>query len=127
MDRIDHAHHHSHFANPLAGDIQFCAGDHDQRHQRRADAESSQLVRAEVSDDGRVDEQVQRFRGQHHERRRREAEQPPSGDVSSRGHPGNPAGCGSRHPAGSPARVPARAEAVSVIRGSATRRGEVGA
>jgi hypothetical protein len=24
MDRLDHAHHHSHFANPLAGDISFC-------------------------------------------------------------------------------------------------------
>ena len=30
MDRIEHAHHHVHFANPLAGDVQFCAGDHDQ-------------------------------------------------------------------------------------------------
>ena len=29
MDRIDHAHHHHHFANPLAGDVQFCGGDHD--------------------------------------------------------------------------------------------------
>jgi len=30
MDRIEHAHHHVHFANPLAGDVQFCVGDHDQ-------------------------------------------------------------------------------------------------
>jgi len=30
MDRIDHAHHHLHFANALAGDVQFCGGDHDQ-------------------------------------------------------------------------------------------------
>ena len=30
MDRIDHAHHHVHFANPLAGDVQFCVGGHDQ-------------------------------------------------------------------------------------------------
>ena len=29
MDRIEHAHHHVHFANPLAGDVQFCTGDHD--------------------------------------------------------------------------------------------------
>ena len=29
MDRIEHAHHHVHFANPLAGDVQFCGGDHD--------------------------------------------------------------------------------------------------
>jgi hypothetical protein len=29
MDRIEHAHHHAHFANPLAGDIAFCFGDHD--------------------------------------------------------------------------------------------------
>jgi hypothetical protein len=29
MDRIDHAHHHQHFANPLAGDVQFCGSDHD--------------------------------------------------------------------------------------------------
>lgn len=29
MDRIEHAHHHAHFANPLAGDVQFCGGDHD--------------------------------------------------------------------------------------------------
>ena len=29
MDRIDHAHNHVHFANPLAGDVQFCGGDHD--------------------------------------------------------------------------------------------------
>ena len=25
MDRIDHAHHHVHFANPLAGDVAFCS------------------------------------------------------------------------------------------------------
>ncbi len=30
MDRIDHVHGHVHFANPLAGDVQFCTGDHDQ-------------------------------------------------------------------------------------------------
>jgi len=29
MDRIEHSHHHVHFANPLAGDVQFCGGDHD--------------------------------------------------------------------------------------------------
>jgi len=26
MDRLDHAHHHAHFANPLAGDISYCLG-----------------------------------------------------------------------------------------------------
>jgi len=26
MDRIEHAQHHVHFANPLAGDIEFCVG-----------------------------------------------------------------------------------------------------
>jgi len=30
LDRIDHDHHHVHFANPLAGNVEFCAGDHDQ-------------------------------------------------------------------------------------------------
>jgi len=29
MDRVAHEHHHAHFANPLAGDVQFCGGDHD--------------------------------------------------------------------------------------------------
>jgi hypothetical protein len=29
MDNVDHAHHHVHFANPLAGDVQFCGGEHD--------------------------------------------------------------------------------------------------
>ena len=29
MDRIEHAQHHHHFANPLAGDLQFCGDDHD--------------------------------------------------------------------------------------------------
>jgi hypothetical protein len=29
MDSIEHSHHHAHFANPLAGDIEWCAGDHD--------------------------------------------------------------------------------------------------
>lgn len=29
MDRIEHAHHHAHFANPLAGEVAFCLGDHD--------------------------------------------------------------------------------------------------
>jgi hypothetical protein len=29
MDRIDHAHHHAHFANPLAGDVQFAPARHD--------------------------------------------------------------------------------------------------
>jgi hypothetical protein len=27
-DRIEHAHHHAHFANPLAGDVEFVAADH---------------------------------------------------------------------------------------------------
>ena len=27
MDRLEHAHHHSHFANPLAGEITYCFGD----------------------------------------------------------------------------------------------------
>jgi hypothetical protein len=26
MDRIEHAHHHVHFPNPLAGDVQYCGG-----------------------------------------------------------------------------------------------------
>jgi hypothetical protein len=26
MDRIDHAHHHAHFPNVLAGDLQYCGG-----------------------------------------------------------------------------------------------------
>src|SRR5882672_8844113 len=26
MDRVEHAHHHFHFANPLAGDVQICGG-----------------------------------------------------------------------------------------------------
>jgi hypothetical protein len=26
MDRLDHAHHHSHFANPLAGEVSYCVG-----------------------------------------------------------------------------------------------------
>jgi len=26
MDRVEHAHHHFHFANPLAGDLQICGG-----------------------------------------------------------------------------------------------------
>lgn len=30
VDRIDHVHGHVHFANPLAGDVQFCGGAHDQ-------------------------------------------------------------------------------------------------
>jgi hypothetical protein len=42
MDRIDHAQNHVHFANPLAGDVQFCGGDHDQcgvhHHHHGADA-----------------------------------------------------------------------------------------
>jgi hypothetical protein len=29
MDRIDHAHHHAHFPNVLAGDLQYCGGDGD--------------------------------------------------------------------------------------------------
>jgi len=29
MDRIEHAHHHAHFANPLAGDVAISLGDHD--------------------------------------------------------------------------------------------------
>jgi hypothetical protein len=29
MDRIEHAHHHAHFPNALAGDMQFCGGEHD--------------------------------------------------------------------------------------------------
>ncbi len=29
LDRIDHAHHHAHFANPLAGDVEYSAVDHD--------------------------------------------------------------------------------------------------
>jgi len=29
MDRIEHAHHHVHFANPLAGAVEFCGGVHD--------------------------------------------------------------------------------------------------
>lgn len=29
MDRIDHAHHHAHFANPLAGGVEYSAADHD--------------------------------------------------------------------------------------------------
>lgn len=40
MDRIDHAHHHVHFANPLAGDVQFSPArqDHDAagHHEHRA-------------------------------------------------------------------------------------------
>jgi hypothetical protein len=37
MDRIEHAQHHAHFANPLAGDVQYCgsacqAGHHDHEH-----------------------------------------------------------------------------------------------
>lgn len=28
-DRVEHARHHLHFANPLAGDVQFCGGVHD--------------------------------------------------------------------------------------------------
>jgi hypothetical protein len=42
MDRIDHAQNHVHFANPLAGDVAFCGGDHDQcgvhHHHHHADA-----------------------------------------------------------------------------------------
>jgi hypothetical protein len=26
MDRIEHAHHHVHFPNPLAGDVEYCGG-----------------------------------------------------------------------------------------------------
>jgi hypothetical protein len=39
MDRIEHAHHHVHFPNPLAGDVQSCDGaldicaDHDDASQ----------------------------------------------------------------------------------------------
>jgi hypothetical protein len=29
MDRIDHAHHHTHFANPLAGDVSYSTLDHE--------------------------------------------------------------------------------------------------
>jgi hypothetical protein len=29
MDRIDHAHHHAHFANPLAGDVAYTTVDHE--------------------------------------------------------------------------------------------------
>ena len=29
MDRIEHAHHHAHFANPLAGEVGSCVGGHD--------------------------------------------------------------------------------------------------
>jgi hypothetical protein len=29
MDQLDHAHHHAHFANPLAGDIQVLPSHHD--------------------------------------------------------------------------------------------------
>ena len=32
MDRLDHAHHHSHFANPLAGEITYCLGDCGEHH-----------------------------------------------------------------------------------------------
>jgi hypothetical protein len=28
MDRMDHAQHHAHFANPLAGDVNYSAADH---------------------------------------------------------------------------------------------------
>ena len=44
MDRIDHVHGHVHFANPLAGDVQFCTGDHDQcgahHHHHHADGKA---------------------------------------------------------------------------------------
>ena len=30
LDRVEHAHHQVHFANPLAGDVQFCGGGHDE-------------------------------------------------------------------------------------------------
>lgn len=29
MDRIEHAHHHVHFPNALAGDVEYCSGAHD--------------------------------------------------------------------------------------------------
>src|SRR5262249_145158 len=41
MDRIEHAHHHAHFANPLAGGLASCVGDHDacgHHHDGTADA-----------------------------------------------------------------------------------------
>jgi hypothetical protein len=36
MDRLDHAHHHSHFANPLAGDISYCVGSCGAKHHSHA-------------------------------------------------------------------------------------------
>jgi hypothetical protein len=29
MDRLEHAHHHVHFPNPLAGDVEYCGGAQD--------------------------------------------------------------------------------------------------
>ena len=29
MDRLEHANHHTHFPNPLAGDVEYCGGAHD--------------------------------------------------------------------------------------------------
>jgi hypothetical protein len=32
MDRLDHARHHTHFANPLAGEISYCPGNCETTH-----------------------------------------------------------------------------------------------
>jgi ABC-type nickel/cobalt efflux system permease component RcnA len=37
MDRMEHAHHHAHFANPLAGDVQFCGAQCEVNHHHEAD------------------------------------------------------------------------------------------